>query len=84
MALAEKTLTGSISQVSLTGVMNVSAGLTGNLDTGQKTSANDYNTLINKPKRNGAVLISDRSFEDLGDHVLTNDEILEILIKAGF
>lgn len=83
MAVVEKALTGNISRVSLTGVINATAGLTGNLDMGKKSSANDYNTLVNKPKINGVVLSSDRSFEELGVHTLTNDEILEILTEAG-
>lgn len=84
MAIVEKNLTGNVSCTAVAGVLNASAGLTGELITGEKVPQNDYESLINKPKINGVTLISDRSFEELGDHALTDGEIEEILKKAGF
>ncbi|MGN0637704.1 MAG: hypothetical protein ACI4J0_04990 [Huintestinicola sp.] len=83
MAIVEKNLTGYVSAGAVTGLLKASEGLTGHLDTGKGVSSDDYNRLINKPKINGVVLASDRSFEELGEHTLTNDEILEIFNKAG-
>lgn len=83
MAVTEKALTGHISRISLTGVMKPAEGLTGYLNTG-KAPVNDYSCLANKPCINGVMLISDLSFEELGDHILTNDEISEMLEMAGF
>ena len=45
---------------------------------------NDYEKLHNKPSINGVELVQDKSFEELGDHVLTNFEILELMKNAGF
>lgn len=83
MAMVEKALTGRISSAGLTGMMNARTGLSGALNLGG-SYAKDYDILINKPKINGVELISDISFEELGDHALTDNEILAILKRAGF
>lgn len=41
----------------------------------QKVSTTNYNDLYNKPLINGKVLVGDKSFEELGDHILSNVEI---------
>lgn len=84
MAMIEKTLTGSICPVTLTCVINSRTGLSGTLNFAGGSSAKDYEVLINKPKINGVELISDISFEELGDHALTDNEIFAILKRAGF
>lgn len=38
----------------------------------------DYEELINKPSINGVPLTQNKTFEDLGDHVLSNLEIMAI------
>lgn len=48
----------------------------------EQTGEPDYNYLKNKPAINGETLIGDKSFEDLGDNVLTNIEIKEIFDKV--
>lgn len=44
----------------------------------QKVSTSNYNDLYNKPQINEVELKGNRSFEDLGDHTLTNIEIKEV------
>lgn len=39
----------------------------------------DYESLLNKPKINGEVLLGDKSLEDLGELTLTNTEIKQIV-----
>ena len=53
-------------------------------DSGTVIVEKDYANLTNKPSINGVALIQNKTFEDLGDHVLTNSEILELMKKAGF
>ena len=53
-------------------------------DSGTVIVEKDYANLINKPSINGVPLIQNKTFEELGDHVLTNSEILELMKKAGF
>ena len=84
MAYREKFLTGQISAAVLSGSLNADAGMTGELKMPRSTVEKDYEKLVNKPSINGVELIQDKSFEDLGDHVLTNFEILELMKKAGF
>ena len=74
MAVVEKTLSGRISAVSMSGSLNMA----------ERVYENDYEKLVNKPKINGVELVQDKSFEELGDHVLTNFEILELMKNAGF
>lgn len=38
----------------------------------------DDRELYNRPRINGEELIRDKSFEDLGDNIMTNTEIMEI------
>ena len=44
----------------------------------QTVETGDYNALANKPQVNGETLVGDKSFEDLGDHTMTNIEIKAI------
>ena len=84
MAYREISLSGSISAVSMSGSLNGQTGMLGNLQMAERVYENDYEKLKNKPSINGVELVQDRSFEDLGDHVLTNFEILELMKNAGF
>ena len=84
MAVVEKTLSGRISAVPMSGALNAETGMSGTLNMAERVYENDYEKLVNKPKINGVELISDKSFEELGDHVLTNFEILELMKNAGF
>lgn len=84
MAVVEKTLSGRISAVSMSGSLNSETGMSGTLNMAERVYENDYEKLVNKPKINGVELVQDKSFEELGDHVLTNFEILELMKNAGF
>lgn len=42
----------------------------------------DYNELYNKPSINEVELVGNKSFEELGDHLLTNIEIKKIFDKV--
>lgn len=44
----------------------------------QKVSTSDYNDLYNKPQINEVTLRGNKTFDDLGDHTLTNLEIKDI------
>lgn len=54
----------------------------GKLTMPEKTKAfinyEDDHELYNRPRINGEELIHDKSFEDLGDNIMTNTEIMEI------
>ena len=41
-----------------------------------------YPPLLEKPSINGVVLIDDKTFEDLGDHTLTNIEIINLFKRV--
>ena len=84
MAYREISLSGSISAAKMSGSLNADAGMSGNLKMAERVYENDYEKLKNKPSINGVELVQDKSFEDLGDHVLTNFEILELMKNAGF
>ena len=84
MAYREISLSGRISAVSMSGSLNAETGMSGTLNMAERVYENDYEKLVNKPKINGVELISDKSFEELGDHDLTNFEILELMKNAGF
>ena len=84
MAVVEKTLSGRISAVSMSGSLNAETGMSGTLNMAERVYENDYEKLHNKPSINGVELVQDKSFEELGDHVLTNFEILELMKNAGF
>lgn len=84
MAYREKSLSGQISTETLSGSMAAEAPLSGTLKMADRVIEKDYEKLKNKPSINGVELVSDKSFEDLGDHVLTNFEILELMKNAGF
>ena len=84
MAYREKFLAAQISAETLSGSLIAETSVTGTLKMAKSTTEKDYEKLYNKPKINGVELISDKSFEELGDHVLTNFEILELMKNAGF
>lgn len=84
MAYREISLSGNISAVSMSGSLNADTGMSGDLKIAKRVYENDYEKLKNKPSINGVELVQDKSFEDLGDHVLTNFEILELMKNAGF
>ena len=84
MAYREISLSGNISAASVSGSLNADAGMSGDLKMAERVYENDYEKLVNKPKINGVELVQDKSFEELGDHVLTNFEILELMKNAGF
>ena len=84
MAYREILLSGNISAAKMSGSLNGQTGMSGDLKMAERVYENDYEKLHNKPKINGVELIQDKSFEELGDHVLTNFEILELMKNAGF
>ena len=84
MAYRESSLSGNISAASVSGSLNADMGMSGDLKMAERVYENDYEKLKNKPSINGVELVQDKSFEDLGDHVLTNFEILELMKNAGF
>ena len=84
MAYREISLSGNISAAAVSGSLNVDAAISGDLKMAERVYENDYEKLHNKPKINGVELVQDKSFEELGDHVLTNFEILELMKNAGF
>ena len=84
MAYREISLSGNISAASVSGSLNADTGMSGDLKMAERVYENDYEKLKNKPSINGVELVQDKSFEDLGDHVLTNFEILELMKNAGF
>ena len=84
MAYREISLSGSISAVKMSGSLNADTGMSGDLKMAERVYENDYEKLKNKPSINGVELVQDKSFEELGDHVLTNFEILELMKNAGF
>ena len=84
MAQREISLSGSISAAKMSGSLNADTGMSGDLKMAERVYENDYEKLKNKPSINGIELVQDKSFEELGDHVLTNFEILELMKNAGF
>ena len=84
MAYREISLSGNISAASVSGSLNADTGMSGDLKMAERGYENDYEKLKNKPSINGVELVQDKSFEELGDHVLTNFEILELMKNAGF
>lgn len=84
MAYREKSLSGQMSAETLSGSLNADASMSGTLKMADRVIEKDYEKFVNKPSINGVELIKDKSFEELGDHVLTNFEILELMRNAGF
>lgn len=84
MEYREISLSGSISAATMSGSLNADVGMSGSLNMAERVYENDYEKFHNKPKINGVELINNKSFEDLGDSVLTNFEILELMKNAGF
>ena len=68
----------------MSGSLNADTGMSGDLKMAERVYENDYEKLKNRPSINGVELVQDKSFEELGDHVLTNFEILELMKNAGF
>ena len=84
MAYREISLAGKISAAKMSGSLNADTGMSGDLKMAERVYENDYEKLKNRPSINGVELVQDKSFEELGDHVLTNFEILELMKNAGF
>ena len=84
MAYREISISGNISVATMSGSLNADMGMSGDLKMAERVYENDYEKLKNKPSINGVELVQDKSFEELGDHVLTNFEILELMKNAGF
>ena len=84
MTYREISLSGNISAATMSGSLNADTGMSGSLNMVERVYENDYEKLKNKPSINGVELVQDKSFEELGDHVLTNFEILELMKNAGF
>lgn len=67
---------------------NLNAGFsnTANLNAGfgntQVVATGDYNDLANKPSINEVELKGNKTFEELGDHMLTNIEIKKIFDRV--
>ena len=56
--------------------------LTANLEAAKQVIEKNYENLINKPYINDVELKGNKTFEDLGDHILTNTEILNLYKKV--
>ena len=84
MTYREISLSGNISAAKMSGSLNADTGMSGDLKMAERVYENDYEKLKNRPSINGVELVQDKSFEELGDHVLTNFEILELMKNAGF
>ena len=84
MAYREILISGNISVATMSGSLNTDTGMSGDLKMAERVYENDYEKLKNRPSINGVELVQDKSFEELGDHVLTNFEILELMKNAGF
>lgn len=56
--------------------------LTANLEAAKQVIEKNYENLINKPSINDVELMGNKTFEDLGDHILTNTEILNLYKKV--
>ena len=56
--------------------------LTANLEAAKQVIEKNYENLINKPSINDVELKGNKTFEDLGDHILTNTEILNLYKKV--
>lgn len=84
MVYREISLSGNISAAKMSGSLNADTGMSGDLKMAERVYENDYEKLKNRPSINGVELVQDKSFEELGDHVLTNFEILELMKNAGF
>ena len=56
--------------------------LTAELESPKQVMDKDYENLKNKPSINDVMLSGNKTFEDLGDHILTNTEILNLYKKV--
>ena len=59
-----------------------SDSINANFGNAQIVSTDDYEKLYNKPSINEVELVGNKSFEELGDHLLTNIEIKKIFDKV--
>lgn len=57
-------------------------GLVADFGEVQRVSTGDYNDLKNKPSINEVMLKGNKTFEELGDHTLTNIEIKSIFDRV--
>ena len=64
------------------GVIEDKHVLTANLEAAKQVIEKNYENLINKPSINDVELKGNKTFEDLGDHILTNTEILNLYKKV--
>ena len=55
---------------------------TASLEAAKQVVEKNYENLINKPYINDVELRGNKTFEDLGDHILTNTEILNLYKKV--
>lgn len=56
--------------------------LTANIEAAKQVVEKNYENLINKPYINDVELRGNKTFEELGDHILTNSEILNLYKKV--
>ena len=53
-------------------------GMNGSFDHVIEVETADYNKLANKPRINDEEVVGNKTFEDYGEHILTNIEIKQI------
>lgn len=63
-------------------VIDSSYDLNAELESPKQIMDKDYENLKNKPSINDVTLSGNKTFEDLGDHILTNTEILNLYKKV--
>ena len=59
MAVVEKTMSGRISAVTMSGSLNAEQPMSGTLNMAERVYENDYEKLHNKPKSNVVELVQD-------------------------
>lgn len=59
-------------------VIDSSYDLNAELESPKQVMDKDYENLKNKPSINDVMLSGNKTFEELGDHILTNSEILNL------
>ena len=59
-------------------VIDSSYDLNAELESPKQVMDKDYENLKNKPSINDVTLSGNKTFEELGDHILTNSEILNL------
>ena len=58
------------------------SGMSASFGSAQVIETGDYNNLTNKPSINEVELQGNKTFEELGDHILTNIEIKNIFNRV--